>query len=54
MHAATEVMAQMGHDLAATRVAGSLDPIGHRILEERLTALTLVEAGSERLTGAIG
>ncbi|MFO1074420.1 MAG: bestrophin family ion channel [Geminicoccaceae bacterium] len=37
--------------LAAARRTGALDPIGHRILEERLTALTQVEAGCERIAG---
>jgi putative membrane protein len=41
----------MGSDLAGARRSGALDPVGHRILEERLTALTLVEAGCERIAG---
>jgi putative membrane protein len=48
---AGDALAEMGHDLAAGRNAGTLDPIGHRILEERLTALTLIEAGCERIAG---
>ena len=31
------------------RLAGTIDPIGHRILEERLTSLTQVETGCERI-----
>ena len=38
-------------DLAETRRSGALDPIGHRILEERLANLTLIEAGCERISG---
>ena len=41
----------MGNDLAETRRSGALDPIGHRILEERLANLTLIEAGCERIFG---
>ena len=41
----------MGSDLAAARRSGDLDPIGHRILEERLASLTLIEAGCERIAG---
>lgn len=42
---------QMGRVLAEARRSGALDPIGHRILEERLAALTLIEAGCERISG---
>lgn len=42
---------QMGSVLAEARRSGALDPIGHRILEERLAALTLIEAGCERISG---
>ena len=49
--AAGDALVEMGHDLAAGRNAGTLDPIAHRILEERLTALTLIEAGCERIAG---
>lgn len=48
---ATEALRRMGSELAAARRTGALDPIGHRILEERLTALTQVEAGCERIAG---
>lgn len=48
---ASEVLVEMGHDLAAARKGETLDPIAHRILEERLTALTLIEAGCERIAG---
>lgn len=50
-HSATEALRRLGSELAAARRTGALDPIGHRILEERLTALTLVEAGCERIAG---
>jgi ion channel-forming bestrophin family protein len=50
-HSSTDALARMGHDLAVARGAGTLDLIGHRILEERLTAVTLVEAGCERIAG---
>ena len=46
-----DALVEMGHDLAAGRNAGTLDQIAHRILEERLTALTLIEAGCERIAG---
>jgi putative membrane protein len=48
---AGDAVAEMGHDLAAGRGSGALDPIAHRILEERLTALTAIEAGCERIAG---
>lgn len=47
----TEAVRRMGATLAEARRTGSLDPVGHRILEERLTALTLIEAGCERIAG---
>jgi putative membrane protein len=47
----TEALRRMGRDLAEARRSGELDPIGHRILEERLTALTAIEAGCERIAG---
>jgi putative membrane protein len=46
-----EVLRRMGHDLADARRSSDLDPIGHRILEERLTELTAIEAGCERIAG---
>lgn len=51
MDKAGEVLVEMGHDLATARKAGTLDPMAHRILEERLTALTMIEAGCERIAG---
>ncbi len=48
---AGDALAAMGHALAAGRLDGTLDPMAHRILEERLTALTLIEAGCERIAG---
>jgi putative membrane protein len=47
----TEALRQMGGDLAEARRSDALDPIGHRILEERLTTLTLIESGCERIAG---
>ena len=47
----TEALRRMGSDLAEARRGGELDPLGHRILEERLTALTTIEAGCERIAG---
>lgn len=47
----TDVLRLMGHNLAEARRSGDLDPIGHRILEERLTALTAIETGCERIAG---
>lgn len=46
-----EAVREMGRLIAAARRSGELDPIGHRILEERLTALTTIEAGCERIAG---
>ena len=46
-----EAVREMGRMIAAARRSGELDPIGHRILEERLTALTAIEAGCERIAG---
>mgnify|MGYP000861745440 CR=1 FL=1 len=45
----TEALRLMGHDLAEARRSGALDPIGHRIIEERLAVLTAVETGCERI-----
>ena len=47
----TEALRRMGRDLAEARRSGDLDPIGHRILEERLTVLTAIETGCERIAG---
>ena len=47
----TEALRRMGSELAEARRTGELDPIGHRILEERLTALTAIETGCERIAG---
>jgi putative membrane protein len=45
----TQALRQMGSDLAKARRSNLLDSIGHRILEERLTILTLIETGCERI-----
>jgi putative membrane protein len=47
----TEVLRRMGHDLAEARRSSDLDSMGHRILEERLTVLTAIETGCERIAG---
>jgi putative membrane protein len=47
----TEALRQMGSGLAEARRSNALDPIGHRILEERLTTLAGIEAGCERIAG---
>lgn len=47
----TEALRRMGRELAEARQSNALDPIGHRILEERLTALTVIETGCERIAG---
>jgi len=44
-----EALRRMGRDLAEARRSGVLDPVGHRILEERLTVLTAIETGCERI-----
>lgn len=46
-----EVLRRMGGALAAARGTGALDPMGHRILEERLATIALVQAGCERIAG---
>lgn len=46
-----EAVRRMGHEVAEARRSGALDPIGHRMLEERLTALTSIQTGCERIAG---
>lgn len=46
-----EMVRAMGHEIAEARRSGALDPMGHRILEERLAMLTTIEAGCERIAG---
>lgn len=46
-----EAVRRMGHEIAEARRSGALDPMGHRILEERLAVLTAIEAGCERIEG---
>ena len=46
-----EMVRRMGARIARLRNAGSLDAIGYRILDERLTALSAVQAGCERIAG---
>jgi putative membrane protein len=46
-----EAIRRIGRCLAEARKSGELDPIGHRILEERLAALTGIETGCERIAG---
>ncbi|HWK14253.1 MAG TPA: bestrophin family ion channel [Rhizobiaceae bacterium] len=43
------IVRQMGRRLAQARASGALDPIGFRILDERLAAIAAVEAGCERI-----
>lgn len=44
-------MRGMGNKIAALRKAGAIDTIGFRILDERLAALSAVQAGCERIAG---
>jgi putative membrane protein len=46
-----EMVRRMGARIARLRNGGSLDPIGYRILDERLASLSAVQAGCERIAG---
>jgi putative membrane protein len=46
-----EMVRRMGARAAALLQAGSLDPIGYRILDERLSSIAAVQAGCERIAG---
>ena len=46
-----EMVRRMGSRAAALLQAGSLDPIGYRIIDERLSSIAAVQAGCERIAG---
>lgn len=46
---ADAVLRRMGQRVGQLRAAGQLDPIGFRILDERLSALAALQAGCERI-----
>ena len=46
-----EMVRRMGSRTAALLQAGSLDPIGYRIIDERLSSIAAVQAGCERIAG---
>lgn len=46
-----EMVRRMGNRIASLRNADALDPIGFRILDERLAAIAAVQAGCERIAG---
>jgi len=48
---ADELVRRMGRLANDARKDGTLDPIGHRILDERLSSLAAVQAGCERIAG---
>jgi ion channel-forming bestrophin family protein len=48
---ADEMVRRMGRRANAQRRAGEIDPIGFRILDERLALLTAIQAGCERIAG---
>ncbi|MER9332206.1 bestrophin family ion channel [Mesorhizobium sp. M0488] len=48
---ADEMVRRMGRRANARRQAGELDPIGFRILDERLASITAIQAGCERIAG---
>lgn len=48
---ADAAMRAMGARLGALLAAGRLDPVGFRILDERLAAMAAVQAGCERIAG---
>ena len=48
-HPRTRPSAGWGASSREARRSGELDPLGHRILEERLTVLTAIETGCERI-----
>jgi len=45
------VLRRMGEQAGALLQEGAIDPIGYRILDERLSSLAAVEAGCERISG---
>lgn len=46
-----EMVRRMGARAGALLQAGSLDPIGYRIIDERLSSIAAVQAGCERIAG---
>ncbi len=48
---ADDMVRRMGRRANARREAGTLDPIGFRILDERLASITAIQAGCERIAG---
>ncbi|MEQ1952682.1 bestrophin family protein [Mesorhizobium yinganensis] len=48
---ADELVRRMGRQINAARKDGAIDPIGFRILDERLSSLAAVQAGCERIAG---
>ncbi len=46
-----EMVRRMGARIAALHRAGAIDTIGYRILDERLAAISAVQAGCERIAG---
>lgn len=48
---AEAMVRSMGRRANAQREAGALDPIGFRILDERLASITAIQAGCERIAG---
>ena len=46
-----EMVRRMGARIAALYRAGAIDAIGYRILDERLAAISAVQAGCERIAG---
>lgn len=46
-----EIVRRMGTRIAELRRSGAIDTIGYRILDERLAALSAVQAGCERIAG---
>ncbi|BCG84939.1 hypothetical protein MesoLj113c_10490 [Mesorhizobium sp. 113-3-9] len=48
---ADEMVRRMGRRANAQRRAGEVDPIGFRILDERLASITAIQAGCERIAG---
>lgn len=46
-----EMVRRMGKRVARLREGGTIDSIGYRILDERLSAIAAVQAGCERIAG---
>lgn len=50
-NAADDIMRRMGRQLGELLRTNQIDPIGFRVLDERLAALAAVQAGCERIAG---